>query len=74
MAGITPGSGGDAAGGWVRVDEQGEYIPCGCGQAVQRPDPDATVDVIDSHRVFACERPTCDRRTVQRAETTEADR
>ena len=77
MAGIGPGSGGDATGGWVRTDEEGDYIPCGCGQAVQRPDANATATVtaIEARRVFVCEREACDRRTVQRVATsTEGDR
>jgi hypothetical protein len=80
MAGIEPGGGlssGTSIEGWIRTDEQGAFVPCGCGQAVQRPDPDAVAaDVENASRVFVCESDECDRRTVERAAAsgTEADR
>ena len=73
-------SSGTDVNGLVREDEDGEYTPCGCGLAVQRPDPEATAQVRAQDerdgavsRVFVCEGETCDRRTVQRSETVMED-
>jgi hypothetical protein len=79
MPEIAPGSGGvstSARQGWVREDDTGEFVPCGCGKAVQRPDPEVTTAVQAQYaavgetarRVFVCEREACDRRTVQVAD------
>lgn len=62
--------------GWIRTESDGrQYVPCGCGQAVQRPAPErldavqAEYDAVSVEvtRVFVCEDDECDERTVQTA-------
>ena len=84
MSRTDPGGGlpaGTTSKGWVRSDEQGDYVPCGCGQGVQRPDDDVQAQVageygaagVEIDRVFVCERDVCDRRTGERAADTDME-
>jgi len=67
-------SAGTSVRGWIREGADGnEFVPCGCGQGVQRPDEralesvrsEAGIEGDDVERVFVCEREACGRRTVQ---------
>lgn len=86
MARSEPGRGlpeTTSVAGWLRSDEDGDYVPCGCGQAVQRPMGDVQAQVaaeydaagvdVQIERVFVCERDPCERRTVQRAADTDTE-
>lgn len=52
--------------GFIRETPSGDlYVPCACGQAVQRPDATAAERIPEATRVFVCEDEDCDQRTVQ---------